>query len=335
MRSPVLRTLRRSHALMQEARAYDRLLPLAFLVGVLCALVWYRVFAAPAGFTAPTIVKVTPDMTLAQITEEMQAEHIVRSAVALKAILRLAGANKTVEAGSYFFAGPDNMFVVARRLAHGDFELVPARITIREGESAQDIAADLGKKLAPFNEQGFLNAALPREGYLYPDTYYFLPGEDPAEAEGALEKNFQNHIAPITDDIVAFGKPLQADVIMASILVGEANTDRDRRIVAGILWRRLARGMPLQVDATFGYILDKNLSNLTAADVHTDSPYNTYKNHGLPPSPINNPTADAIAAAVTPIKTNYLYYLSDGQGAMHYSATYAQHRAKIRRYYGS
>ncbi len=334
-RSPVLRAIRRSHDLIREARVYDRVLPAAFLVGVLLALVWYGVFAAPPDFTVPAIVKVSPGMTLTALSEEMQAEHIVRSAWTLKLIMRLIGANRSVEAGSYFFSAPQDMVTVALRLARGDFELIPTRVTIAEGENVQAIAAQLAKKLAPFDEQGFLNAALPMEGYLYPDTYYFLPGEDPTQITGAMGKDFEIHTAPLAPLIQTFGKPLSDDVIMASILVKEATTDTDRRMVAGILWRRIQIGMPLQVDATFSYILDKSLTQLTGADIHTDSPYNTYLHTGLPPTPIGSPGAEALQEAVTPTPSHYLYYLSDKNGVMHFSATYAQQLAKIRLYYGS
>jgi len=332
--SPVLRTIFRSHELMQEVRMYDRILPAAFLAGVLGALLWYMVFTAPPEFEAPAIVKVEVGATLEVTTQQFETAHTVRSAWTLKLLLRLAGANTRVQAGSYFFAAPQNLFTVARRLALADFELTPARIVVREGDTVQEIAVNLKKKLAPFDVEGLLNAGLPREGYLYPDTYYFLPGEDPALIVGVMEKNFRNHITPIQDKILKFGKPFASVVTMASILVGESATDTDRRTVAGILWKRMELGMPLQVDATFGYIFDKNLTQLTGADIRIDSPYNTYKNKGLPPTPINNPEAKAIEQTVTPIKSNYLYYLSDRRGNMYFSATYVQHKAKIRLYYG-
>lgn len=334
-RSPVLRTVFRSHELMREARMYDRILPSVFLTGVLLALVWYSFFAAPAEFEAPAIVHIEAGATLQDAAQSLEDAHVVRHTPLLEVVMRLGGANKRVQAGAYFFSGPQHLFTVARRLAHGDFELMPVRVTVREGDTARDIAVMLNKKLAPFDVEGFLNAALPREGYLYPDTYYFTPGEDPKRIVRAMEKNFESHVDPLEDKLNAFGRPLVAVTTMASILVGEAATERDRRMVAGILWKRIGIGMPLQVDATFGYIFDKNLTQLTGEDLRTESPYNTYKNKGLPPTPINNPTAGAIEATVTPTKSNYLYYLSDRHGNMYYSATYEQHKAKIRQFYGN
>ena len=121
---------------------------------------------------------------------------------------------------------------------------------------------------------------------------------------------------------------------MASLLEEEAATLEDRQIIAGILWRRMAAGMPLQVDAVFPYIIGKNSFELTTNDLKTDSPYNTYTNRGLPPGPITNPGLDSILAAVTPQKTSYVYYLSDHDGNFHYSTTYEQHLQAKAKYLG-
>ena len=93
--------------------------------------------------------------------------------------------------------------------------------------------------------------------------------------------------------------------------------------------------MPLQVDAVFLYILGKNTFQLSKTDLQTTSRYNTYTNKGLPPGPITNPGIDSILAAVTPITTKYLYYLSDRKGNLYYAATYEQHLANKYKYLGN
>jgi UPF0755 protein len=109
---------------------------------------------------------------------------------------------------------------------------------------------------------------------------------------------------------------------MASILEREATSSSDRRIIAGILWKRLDDRMPLQVDAALAYVLNKDGTKLTSADLATTSPFNTYKNLGLPPTPIGNPGLSAIEDAISPESTTYWYYLSDSKGNIHYSSTY-------------
>ena len=128
------------------------------------------------------------------------------------------------------------------------------------------------------------------------------------------------------------GKTLREVVIMASLLEKEAAKTEDRRMVAGILWKRISIGMPLQVDAVFPYIIGKNTFDLTRADLKVDSPYNTYKYKGLPVGPIANPGLDSMVAAMTPVKSNYIFYLTDMQSKFHFSVTYAQHLANQKKY---
>jgi UPF0755 protein len=119
---------------------------------------------------------------------------------------------------------------------------------------------------------------------------------------------------------------------MASILEGEARLLETRRIVAGILWKRISLGMPLQVDTTFKYELGKTTFDLTTEDLKADSAYNSYTRLGLPPTPVSNPGIESILAAVTPIKTNYLYFLTDKKGEMHYATTHEGHVANKFKY---
>ncbi len=103
-------------------------------------------------------------------------------------------------------------------------------------------------------------------------------------------------------------------------------------MVSGILWNRIRRGMPLQVDAVFGYIYGRTTYSPSFADLKIDSPYNTYKYPGLPAGPICNPSLSAIDAALHPAKTKYLYYLTGRDGQMRYATTYEGHRSNLHTY---
>lgn len=103
-------------------------------------------------------------------------------------------------------------------------------------------------------------------------------------------------------------------------------------MVAGILYNRLKLGMPLQVDAVFGYIFGRDTYSPSFADLKVDSPYNTYTHKGFPPGPIANPGFDSLQAALHPAKTKYLYYLTGKDNLMHYATTYAGHQANQKRY---
>ena len=104
------------------------------------------------------------------------------------------------------------------------------------------------------------------------------------------------------------------------------------KIVAGILDSRLVLGMPLQVDATMEYVLDKPLSQLEPEDLEIDSPYNTYLNSGLPPTPIGNPGLAAIRAVLEPLPTDYLFYITDENGDFYYAKNFEEHKQNIARY---
>ena len=167
---------------------------------------------------------------------------------------------------------------------------------------------------------------------MFPDTYFFRPGESTEAILSVFDNTFHNKINKIQKEITASGHTLAELLTMASILEKEASKTKDRREIAGVLWQRIKTGMPLQVDAVFPYILGKNTFQLNLDDLKTDSPYNTYKYKGLPPGPINNPGIDSILAAATPIKSKYVYFLSDKSGNFHYAVTYAQHLANKKKY---
>jgi UPF0755 protein len=121
-------------------------------------------------------------------------------------------------------------------------------------------------------------------------------------------------------------------MVLASIVEREANSPESMKIVAGILENRLELGMRLQADASIEYVLDKPLSELTPEDLEIDSPYNTYKYTGLPPTPIGNPGREAMLAVLEPIKSDYYYYITDEAGEFHFAKTYDEHLQNIKMY---
>ncbi len=315
-------------------RFYDRLLPTAFLFGVLVFLIYYLTIAPPIDFEGATLVKVPRNQSLESTALELERQHVIRSPQIFIYMARAYGAATSTVQGEYFFPSAQSVLTVARRMSRGDFELIPIKVTIPEGVSTRLMANILNKKIPDFDKQGFLDAATPKEGYLFPDTYFFVPGEDPLEIVSALESNFKRKLNDpiIFSAIATSGMPISDIITMASLLEKEANDYHSRQVIAGILWKRIAIHMPLQVDAVFPYIIGKNSLQLTHADLRTVSPYNTYINKGLPPGPIANPGLDSILAAVTPIQSKYLFYLSDLQGNFHYSVTYPEHLANQRLY---
>jgi|SRR3989344_118052 len=211
-------------------------------------------------------------------------------------------------------------------------ELKEVAITIPEGVNVRKIG-EIFEKNGMFSKKAFLDAAESEEGYLFPDTYRFYKNTMPQDAVLKMKENFSKKItSDILGEITAQKKTLDEIIIMASILEEEVKSTEDRKIVSGILWKRLKLGMVLNVDSALTYILGKASAELTDADLKYDSRYNTYRYHGLPPTPISNPGLDAILAAMNPTTTKYFYYLTGKDGKTYYAETLEGHALNKRKY---
>lgn len=322
-------------SLFQHLKARPaHILPPAILLAILLFAI-YLFTTPPQNFPSGILVRVSAGSSISQEAQILKNKHLIRSAFLFEAFSRIFGGR--IIAGEYAFPEAQHVFTVAARLARADYQIKPVRVTIIEGATVKDITDELAQKVPDFDAAAFLRAAQSKEGYLFPDTYFILPGADVSQVFDALQQNFNERLSEpaVQKAIAAFGKPVADVITMASLLEKEAANSHDRRVIAGVLWHRIALGMPLQVDAVFPYILGKNSFTLTSSDLQVISPYNTYTHKGLPPGPIANPGLNSILAAVTPITTNYLFYLSDKQGIFHFCATYACHLANQKKYLGS
>ncbi len=304
----------------------------ALVLAVLLVSGYELLFAAPADFPAGSVITIAKGSSAPAVSEQLFAARVIKHPSLLRFFLRASGASASVQAGTYRLSNPQNLFVVAFRIVTGEYGFPPVRLTFTEGTTVREMAAQIAAALPGISGQDFIVAAKQYEGYLFPDTYLLPPSSDSASIIALMRSNFDTKIATATDAIIASGRSLSDTVIMASLLEKEARTTESRRMVAGILYNRLKLGMPLQVDAVFGYIYGRDTYSPSFADLKVDSPYNTYTHTGLPPGPINNPGLDAILAAANPAKTDYLYYLTGKDGLMHYATTYAGHQANQRKY---
>ncbi len=172
------------------------------------------------------------------------------------------------------------------------------------------------------------------EGFLFPDTYFFKKDESVESIIAKMLGNFNTQFS------VAFREELSKKnisvldaITMASILEKEVRSDEDRGIVSGIFWGRIKIGQALQSCATLSYALGENKKQYSYADIQTASPYNTYLNRGLPPSPISNPGLSAIRSSIYPTDSNYNFFLSDPEtGKTVFSRTYEEHLTNKAKY---
>jgi len=308
----------------------ERLVINAGAWGGLVYIVFITFFAAPMGFPTGAYIEVEEGASLQSIAKTFEDNGIVSSAGLFRTVTRALGDETRIPAGYYFFSRKENMVWVAMRILNGNFETTPIRVTIPEGSTVFDISKLLLQTVPDFNRREFVERA--REGYLFPDTYFFRPGQSTEAILSVFENNFRNRLLSVQKDITASGHTMDEILIMASILEKEASKTADRKMIAGVLWHRIEIGMPLQTDATFPYYLGRNTFEVTLTDLKTDHPYNTYTNKGLPPGPIGNPGLNSILAATQPTKNKYIFFLSDFNGNFHYSVTYEGHLANKARY---
>lgn len=304
---------------------------LFFLLIIFC-FVYIYFHLPPKDFPLNSIVTINSGDSLQDITISLYNSHIIKSLFFFRTHVILQGGEKRVIAGDYLLdeaVGPADL---AYRFVHGQFHLNRIKITIPEGWNVFEISNYLEKTLMNFDKKKFLDLALRDEGYLFPDTYFVSPTIRPEMIVDTMQDNFSRKIILLQKQISDFNHSKKDILTMASILEREARTAESRKIVAGILWKRLSLDMPLQVDSTFSYINGKGSLELTLSDLQIDSPYNTYRYKGLPPTPIGNPGIESIVDAITPTKTNYLYFLSDKDGVMHYAKTFEEHIKNKQKY---
>lgn len=306
-----------------------RVISVIFLWLVLFGTVYFFSWRAPKPFPEQALITIARGESLTQVANSFEQSRIIRSSFWLKSFIVILGGEKKVVAGDYYFPTATSLFRVAKMIHQGEFGLIAIRITIPEGSSSYEMAEILKKQLPNFNTEDFINEVRDNkyEGFLFPDTYFLTPNIKASEAILMMRENFTRQTKQYEEDILKFQKPLDEVVIMASIIEDEANgTLESKRIVSGILWKRLRLEMPLQVDAPFIYYNGKNSYTLTKENLAEDHPYNTYKNKGLPPTAITNSSIDSIRAAIAPTQTEYLYFLSDKSGNMYYAKTFDEHK---------
>ena len=221
--------------------ANRRTILIIIILGLLSVYAYLYLIRPPDQFPVHKIVSIPAGQSGAKISEILQADGVVRSAPMFRIMTFLQGHARSLHAGDYLFKQPLDVFHVARTIGIGAYGLEPQKIRIDEGATIRDMATLYSIELPDFNAQNFLAQAQSMEGYLFPDTYYFLPNANENTVIEAMRQNFDQHVASIEPQIESFGKPLNDDVIMASIIEREADNTQDRRMIAGVLWNRTCR----------------------------------------------------------------------------------------------
>lgn len=311
----------------------------------------------PAG--TPVVFQVQQDESIDSIAERLHEAGLIRSPAYFKLRIRLSNADTRIRAGRFTLYTGMSVDQIIRTLTTAPGVQV-VRVRFQEGWRAEQYADELVRVGILSSPQQFLDvlqasrwqtrfpflADVPStatvEGFLFPDTYEFRIDATPEEIVETLLQNFDRRV-PAEDRAHAqeLGRTFYQVLIIASIVEREAVIPEERPIIASVFYNRLRENMPLQADPTVQYALGSpqdwwpSLDNLP--DLATvDSLYNTYRYAGFPPGPICNPSRASIEAALSPAQTDYLYFVTrgDGSGAHVFARTYEEHVRNIREQHG-
>ena len=310
------------------------------LIAIVVAAGWLAYgLLLPANPGGQRFIMLRPGSSSRHIASELKTAGIIRSYYAFLALH--AAKMRSLKAGEYRFDHPANAMEVYRRLARGDIYF--HTVVIPEGYNIYDIAqameaAGLGTK------ESFLEAeradrtlvadidpdAPSLEGYLFPDTYEFTRTQSNSDMLAAMVRRFrqETHALGLTSDYHRI-------VTMASIVEKETAVAEERPLVASVFYNRLEQNIVLATDPAVIYaalLAGRYNGVIHQSDLQFDSPYNTYRRAGLPPGPICNPGAQALAAAMHPAKTDYLYFVSDNNGHHRFSRTMEEHQRNVAAY---
>ncbi len=269
------------------------------------------------------------------VADVLKDAGIIQYKGLFKLYCNFSHADRHIDPGTYELSTNFDYRALVKKMQVGSGAMVTTTVTIPEGFNMKQIFekleeenvceySDLMEAAANYNynysflDEAALGDATRLEGYLFPDTYEFYQGMQASSAINKFLVNFHNRLTEETVTLAeARGLSLDQVVNIAAMIEKEAANDEERTLIASVIYNRLAQNMPLQIDSTIMYVLEEHGDTLTVEDTKIDSPYNTYTNTGLPPTPIANPGAASISAAVKPASTNYLYYALDAETGTH------------------
>lgn len=345
------------HVLDEKKKKLIPLFLVLFLLLLIPTLVWYYNFALnrPAQNFDRVIVEIKSGESLSDISSKLYAKDLINSQGLFLFYVVTNNLGSTLKPGVYSIPIGTSLKNLVLILQQGTKQV---KITFLEGWRIEQFALQAAKNLKFVNYEDFVLQASPMEGYLFPDTYFVRYDITTEDLIDLLSRTFEEKTAEILREKTGIAKDFSDEdlVVIASLVEREARSDADRATVAGIIMNRLKMGMYLGVDAanqyyvpflrakcperlwfkcfTFEEALEVNWwpTDMTSEELDFDSPYNTRKRFGLPPAPISSFGASSLKATANPLKTDYLYYLSDKSGVMRYATSMEDHTKNIIQY---
>lgn len=296
------------------------------------------------------VIDIPTGSTLNQVTNILKENNLIKNKTLFKLYVRISNNTSRLKSGKYLFDQTYSNKEIIQDLCEGKIYNDGIKITVPEGSTSFEIIDILVKnKLGDKNvyeelinnpkefkdKFEFLNdeKIVSLEGFLYPSTYYFEEEQSEKEVLNHMIETFESKYSDkLEERQKELNKSLYEVISLASIVEKEAVLDEDRPIIASVFYNRIKIGMPLQSDATIQYIFKERKKSITYEDLKIDSPYNTYRVNGLPPTPIANPGIKSIEAVLYPANTEYLYFVATIDGGNTYSKTYEEHVKNVEQY---
>ena len=315
---------------IERASWHRALVPLGSAVLLACG------GGAPDATEPRVRVLIPPGSSFSAASDSLASQGLVGWPFAFRTYAKLRGLDREIKAGEYRFARGASWQSMLRALNAG--QSVRGRVTIPEGFALRDIVPLLTRSLGAPAESlevavrdtallGQLTIPTPTlEGYLFPDTYHFPYGISARLAVREMVRRFESMWDSDWDArLTELGMSRHQIVALASIIEKEARLESERPVISAVYHNRLRRGMPLQADPTVQYALGRHRERVTYRDLQVRSPYNTYRNRGLPPGPIASPGRASIEAALYPANVPYLYFVAHPDGHHEFRTTFREH----------
>jgi len=312
-----------------------RKLLIPFIIIIIAIFFWWQNAIAPVNKTDKhtEIFVVAKGAGVKAIAKNLKAQKLIKDENAFYLLVKTLGIENKIQAGSFRLSPSMSSEQIAKNFTTGSLDVW---VTIPEGKRAEEIA-DILETSIPSYKPEWRQILISNEGYLFPDTYLIPLDADIDHILTTMRGTFDQKYASLEHTNKSMTQ--HEIVTIASLIEREAKHDADRPLVASVIYNRLDIGMGLQIDATIQYVLGYQENeqswwkrHLSLDDLAIASAYNTYKNPGLPPTPIANPGIKSLEAALNPANTDYLFYIADKNGINRYAKTNEEHEANIEKY---
>jgi UPF0755 protein len=286
-------------------------------------------------------VTIPQGSSFAAAADSLESAGVVRSPRLFRLYASITGRDRDIKAGTYLLEPGLSWNELIQALSAG--RGIEQNITVPEGLALRAIVPLLARSIGAPVESLWVAArdtatrrrlTVPTpdlEGYLFPDTYRFMYGTSAREAVREMVRRFEAIWEPTWDARLAeLGMSRHAVMTLASIVEKEARLAEERPVISAVYHNRLRQGMPLQADPTVQYAIGEHRTRVLYRDLKIDSPYNTYRNRGLPPGPIASPGRASIEAALFPANVPYRYFVAHPDGHHEFRVTFEEHTAARR-----